>query len=576
MSEFKPEYSDLVTMLRASAEKFGARPLFGTRRAAGWEWISFADFAKLVDRARGGLVSLGVQRGDRVAVVSGNRWEWACASFAAYSLGAIWVPMYELQSDKEIAYILGDCGAKVCFASTSAMAARVRAAKPDVKVVCFDEEWNKLLESGDAKPTPAIAARADEVALFIYTSGTTGNPKGVQLTHSNCTWQVSAILALGLMTPGTESSLAILPWAHVAGGVSEVLSGVGLGTSIAICDALDKVPQYLGEVKPTTLIAVPRIWNRLYQGVVKMVSQKPGVIQAIFKHGTAGRVKKLRGEAAGFVGSLCAFLAEALIFKKIRARFGGRVKYAISGSAALSKEVAEFIDAVGIPVYEAYGMTESSSAVTANVPGKKRIGSVGVAMPGVEIKIEPSGEILIYGGCIMKGYYNLADETQRTLTGDGGVRTGDLGRFDEDGFLYITGRVKELYKMENGKYVAPAPLEEKITLSPFIQQAVVFGADQPYNVALLVPDIAAVEEWAKLRGIAIDKAKLLDHPDVKKLFTEELDRHSTDWKGFERVKKFTFAAEPFSQDNGMLTPSLKLKRRVVMTKYETELRKLYY
>jgi long-chain acyl-CoA synthetase len=583
MSEFKPEFADLSSMLRASAERYGARQMLGTRKADGWQWLSYADFAKQVDRARAGLVSHGVQRGERVAIVSGNRWEWACAAFAAYTLGAIWVPMYEIQLDKEISYILADCGAKICFASTAAIAARVRGAKPDVKVICIDEEWDALLAAGDKAPAPSVTPSGDEVALFIYTSGTTGNPKGVQLTHGNCGWAVSAMLGLGLFSPGGESSLAILPWAHAAGGISEVLGGIGMGGSIAICEAIDKVPQYLGEVKPTTLIAVPRIWNRLYQGVVKMVSQKPGLIQAIFRNGVQGRAKKLRGEKASFKESICAFLAEMLIFKKVRARFGGRVKFAISGSAALSKEVAEFIDAVGIPVFEAYGMTETSSAVTANLPGKKRIGSVGVAMPGIEIKLDKAasgahgeeGEIIICGPSTMKGYYNLTDETSKTLTGDGGVRSGDLGRFDADGFLFITGRVKELYKMENGKYVAPAPLEEKITLSPFIQQAVLFGADKPYNVALLVPDLGAVEEWAKARGITVEKSQLLEQPQIRELFTGELARYSEDWKGFERVKNFTFTTEAFTQENGMLTPSLKLKRRVVMAKYEGRLRALY-
>jgi len=273
-------------------------------------------------------------------------------------------------------------------------------------------------------------------------------------------------------------------------------------------------------------------------------------------------------------------IADSIIFSKIRQKFGGRLKYAVSGSAALSKEVAEFIDALGIEVYEGYGLTETSPIATANFPGNRKIGSVGKAIPGVTIVIDKAvtgdaknGEILIRGPNIMQGYHNRDDENKAVLMADRTFRSGDMGFVDDDGYLYITGRIKEQYKLENGKYVVPSPLEEELKLSPFIANVMIHGANKPYNVALVVPDKAALEKWAADNGKTLGDVEKSD--DVKKVIEDELKKYAKSFKGFERPEKFVLTAEDFTTDNGMLTPTLKLKRRNVLQKYEPALDALY-
>jgi long-chain acyl-CoA synthetase len=366
------------------------------------------------------------------------------------------------------------------------------------------------------------------------------------------------------------------------GGWIEVAAVFSAGASTAICEDTGKLLDMLGEVQPTILVAVPRIWNRIYDGVQKLMSKKPKPLQAIFRRAMAAGNKERRGEALSLGDTLARAIARKLIYPKVVSRFGGKLKWAVSGSAALSKEVAEFIDNLGVVVFEGYGMTECSGAATANTPIERRIGSVGKAIPGLEITLDHAapgaegdvGEIIIHGHGVMAGYYGKPDDTAATIK-DGALLTGDLGRFDKDGFLYVTGRVKELYKLENGKYVAPAPLEEKIALSPYIAQALVHGADKPYNVALIVPDFAALQSWATEQGLSSVVAELLKNQKVKELIGSELERWSADWKGYERVKKFELLDEEFTTANDMLTPSLKLKRRNVLKRYEGRIAALY-
>jgi long-chain acyl-CoA synthetase len=331
------------------------------------------------------------------------------------------------------------------------------------------------------------------------------------------------------------------------------------------------------------MFAVPRIWNRIYDGVRKQVAGRPKAIQRIFELGLSAKAKQKRGQPLGFGEQLALPVAQKLIFSKIAQRFGGELRFAFSGAAALAPEVGEFIDNLGIQVYEGYGMTETSGCTTANLPGAVKIGSVGKPLPGVAIEIDRSapgaqndeGEIIVRGTGVMAGYHNQPEATRETLTADGGLRTGDLGRIDGDGFLFITGRVKELYKLSNGKYVAPAPLEEKLQLSPFIAQCVVYGADQPHNVALIVPDMAALQEWAKENSLPTESGALLSHPRTRELIRKELDHWSRDFKGFETIRDFVLSAEELTTGNDMLTPTLKLKRRNATARYEAQFKALY-
>jgi len=586
------KFETLVDLFERSVRLYAGRELFGTKKNGTWTWITYAEMGKLVDDFRGGLASLGIKRGDNVAIVSNNRVEWAVAAYACYGLGAALVPMYEAQLAKEWAFIANDCSAVALIAATEEIykkALELPEKAPSLKHIIGLERpksdptsYAALLDAGAKSPVPAIKPTPADTACLIYTSGTTGNPKGVILSHGNIASNISAVHEI-LPIEGEDRSLSFLPWAHSFGHTCELHALLSLGGSMAIAEAVDKIIPNLAEVRPTMLVSVPRIFNRIYDGVNKQIAGKPKPIQKLFKAGIAAATKRRKGGSLSLVEKAQLALADKLVFSKIRGKFGGRMKYAFSGGAALSREVAEFIDALGVTVYEGYGLTETSPIATANRPGTHRIGSVGKAIPHVKIVIDRSetgdpkqGEIVIHGPNIMQGYHNRDDENRAVFTPDRGFRTGDLGYLDDDGFLYITGRIKEQYKLENGKYVSPAPLEEQLKISPYILNAMVYGDNRLYNVALVVVDAEAVKQWAQGEGLSFkDDAELCGSPRVKSLIMAEVEKYSTEWKGFEKLKTVTLTTEDFTTANDLLTPSLKLKRRVAWQRYGAQIEALY-
>ncbi|HET6340494.1 MAG TPA: long-chain fatty acid--CoA ligase [Polyangiales bacterium] len=584
---YQPYYRNLIQLFTQSVEKYGSHRLFGSRKADDWHWTTYTEFAALVAAARSGLHARGVRAGDRVAVISNNRLEWAVGAYGAYTLGAVYVPMYEAQLDKDWQHILADCGAKLCFVSDAKVEKRIlglRAQLPALEhIVSFEGSgFPDLLAAGRANEVAPVAPQDEDCAMFIYTSGTTGNPKGVRLTHFNLASNVCGVLEIAPLRKD-EVSLAFLPWAHVFGGCLELNALMSRGDAIAICEDTTRLIDQLGEVKPTCLFAVPRIWNRIYDGVNKQMADRPAAIRKLFEAGMRLKSRQKRGESLSLREMLLLAAADKVLFAKVRARFGGKLRFAFSGAAALAPEVAEFIDNLGIIVYEGYGLTETSGAATANGTHGRRPGSVGRVVPGFELKLDRDavgatdgeGEILVYGTGVMQGYHNQPAETEHALTSDHGLRTGDLGRIDNDGFLYITGRVKELYKLSNGKYVAPVPLEEKLQLSPYIAQAFVYGSDHPYNTAVIVVDLPSVQKWAAGLGIAKQPNELLEDSRTKALVRREIDAHSKEWKGYEQVREFVLDHDAFTTDNDMLTPTFKLKRRNVTQKYLAKLDALY-
>jgi long-chain acyl-CoA synthetase len=583
-SKYRPEFTNLVQLLRNAIDRYAERPLFGVPREGGWDWVTYAEFGKLVDAFRAGLASLGVGPGDRVAVISNNRLEWAVGAHATYSLSAAYVPMYEAQLDREWQYILADCGAKVCLVASAAVQARIERMKSSLPqlehIVSFDgpasdpRSYAARLAHGAKHPAQAQTPADSDTACLIYTSGTTGNPKGVKLSHFNLASNVSAMLSMAGIT-GEDRGIAFLPWAHVFGGCVELHSAIATGSATAICSDPTKLPEYMPQVKPTILFAVPRVWNRIYAGVQQKMAGQSKSVQWMFNTALRAGTKQRAGQSLSLSEMFALKAARKVVFPKVLEAFGGQLRYACSGAAALSREVAEFMANLGIEVYEGYGMTESSGCTTANPRGAARLGSVGKPIPGVEVKIDKNaagstaedGEIVIYGMGVMQGYHKLDEVTRESMTADGGLRSGDLGHIDADGYLYITGRVKELYKLENGKYVAPAPLEEKVQLSPYIAQCVIYGDNKPHNVALIVPDKVALKEWAKAQGISADGEELLADARVRSLLESEVETYSKDFKGYERPKAFVIDGEELAIANGMLTPTLKLKRRQVVAKY---------
>jgi long-chain acyl-CoA synthetase len=580
-------FRTLVELCDLSCSKYAERPLFGTRREGAWSWTSYRKFHELVDRFRGSLSLLGVEKGDRVAIVADNRLEWVVAAYASYGLEAAFVPMYRAQRPTEWQFILADCGAKVALAGNREIFEKVMAMRPDLPAL----EHVVGLEGPASDPTsftalmevdhraPARSPDPGSIANFVYTSGTTGKPKGVLLTHENLTSNIHAVLEIFTFDP-TDRSLSFLPWAHSFGQV-EVNALFSMGASIAINDEVPRLLHNLAEVKPTILVAVPRIFTRIYEALNQEIAQRPAFLQGIIRAGLRSAIKRNRGERLSFVERLELGLVEQLVFAKIRERFGGRLKYAISGSATLGRDVAEFIDALGLTVYEGYGLSETSPIVAANLPGHRRFGSVGSVLPGVRVVIDSSvtgdpthGEIIVYGPNVMLGYHNRPEENEKALLTDGGLRTGDLGYVDEDGFLYITGRIKEQYKLENGKYVMPSPLEEELKLSPYIANVMIDGDGRPFNVALVVIDEAAIRKWATEARVAPDD-DLVGNPRVRALISREIATHARGFKEFEKPRDFAIVAEDFTPQNGLLTPTLKLRRREVRARYGALLDALY-
>lgn len=579
-------FQTLVDVYHDSVKTFPDSPLFGTKKGGVWSWMTYLEFGKQTDAFRAGLAALGLKRGDRIAIIANNRPEWAIAAYACFGLGVAFVPMYEAQLPKEWEFIIRDCEAKAVIVATDAIGQKCKSflgAIPSLKhVISLDdatkaEDQVKTFKSlvATKEKVPTITPEPKDIACFIYTSGTTGNPKGVILSHGNIASNVSAIHECFPFS-SMDRSLSFLPWAHSFGQTCELHGLLSMGASLAICESVDKILDNLAEAKPTVLFSVPRIFNKLYGAVQKTISSKPGFIQSMVKSSFATRRKQRLGEEVSLGEGLVLALTDKVVFSKVRARFGGQLKYAFSGGAAISTDVAEFIDGLGITVYEGYGLTETSPITTANWPNNRKIGSVGKSIPGVKVTISPEHEIVVYGPNVMLGYHNRKEENDAVFTPDGGFRTGDMGRIDDEGFLFITGRIKEQYKLENGKYVVPTPLEEQLKLSAYVLNAMVYGDNKPFNVALVAANVDAVKKWGAENGVSeSDPDKLLAHPKVVALFKGELDHYGEKFKGFEGVKDFALIPEDFTTDNGMLTPSLKVKRRKVVEVYQSVIDGLY-
>lgn len=589
-------YSDLNEVLSKSVAEHQHRNAFGTKRNGVWEWTTYGELGQRVDAFRGGLAQLGVGQGDTVAIIAGNRVEWAVAAYAVYGLGARFCPMYESQKPDEWRYIIDDSGAKVVLASTYAIYEEIRDWPREVdkleNVFCMAlpsediASFESLEQRGQEHPAEPVDIDPLWTCGFIYTSGTTGKPKGVLLSHANICSNINGVSTF-FPIDHSDISVSFLPWAHSFGQTCELHSLISRGAAIALAESVEKLVDNFAEVRPTLMYAVPRIFNRIYDGVNKKMAAGGGMKKVLFDAALSNAAKrknlKAQGRSSAIVEAKHKML-DKLVLSKIRALFGGRVRYALSGGAALSTEVGEFIDNLGILVCEGYGLTETSPISTANRPGARKIGSVGRPLPGVEIIIDKTviddpnsddGEILVKGPNVMQGYHNLPEQTAEVIREDGAFRTGDLGRVDDDGFLFITGRIKEQYKLENGKYVVPGPLEESLQLSPFIAQAFVNGANKPFNVALLVPDRASLESFAKENGIGGDYGDVLRHPKVKGLYEEEIQSHSGSFKGFEKVRGFALIPDEFTVENGLLTPKMSVKRKPVMDRYAKEFEALH-
>ena len=546
------------------------------------------------------MKSLGVGHGDRVAIVSENRPEWLIADFAIMLLGAITVPAYTTSTTADHLHTLRDSGARVVLVSSAALMRKVLPAAlqlPDTRaVVSFNEDaaggassadgpemlhWNDLLERGGAglAVEPALEAlERSDVACLIYTSGTGGTPKGVMLTHgnilANCKGALELILDVGL---GDETFLSFLPLAHAYEHTCGQMFALSLGARIAYAESVEKLAGNLGEVKPTIMTAVPRLYEVLEQRIRREAERPGGWRRDLFRRTLElGARRYHQGGRLGLWDGLQDRVLDRLVRARIRDRFGGRLKAFISGGAALAPETALFFQSLGIRILQGYGQTEASPLISCNRPSRVRHDTVGPPVPGVEIRIEREveGEILVRSPSVMKGYWGDADATERTVI-DGWLHTGDVGHLTPDGALVLTDRKKDLIVTSGGDNVAPQRVENLLALEPAIGQVMVAGDGRPFLVALIVPDAQLARDWAKRHGKSSSLDDLVGDADFSKHIGEAVERVNRGLSGIERVRKFALTAEAFSIENGQLTPTLKIRRHEIRKRYGDVLEQLY-
>ncbi len=561
-------------------------------KAGKWQAFSGMQIYQRVRAFAGALSTWGMKKGDRIAILAENRWEWAIADFAVLAMGAVDVPIYPTLTADQIGALLADSGTRIAVVSSKQQydkVASIRSQTALEKIVLMDDEgvadavlMSSLLKDADALGSERDAAfdraaydvRPDDLATLIYTSGTTGEPKGVMLTHGNIASNLNYSLA-GFEISPSDSCISFLPLSHITARHLDYAIYTRQAT-VAYCPSFEKLPAALKEIRPTVLVAVPRVFEKVRQEAERQASLS-GAKKRIFgwavKSGQKHREEILRGETPS---SLSWKLANKIVFSKIQSGFGGRVRYYIAGGAPLGMDTANWFAGIGIRILEGYGLTETSPVLAINTASAYRIGSVGKPLPNVACRIADDGELLVRGPNIFKGYWHKADQTAESFDAEGWFRTGDIGHIDADGFLYITDRKKELLKTSGGKMIAPQPIENKLKAYLFVGQAAVVGDKHKFIAALISPNFTALEEWAKQQGItAPTRRELVENPAVIAKFQAIVDEINGSLAHFETIKRFRLVPDEWSLSSGELTPSLKLKRRIVNEKYATEIAAFY-
>jgi len=572
-------------------------PAFRSKVDGVWKPITHREAADRVQAIALGLRSLGVKPGDRVSILSENRPEWALTDFACLALEAADVPIYPTLPAKQAEYMWKDSGCAVICCSTAEQAAKVfevRGALPALRqVVVFDSAARRVgamtlaevealgrKAGGDAARfrADALTARPETLATLIYTSGTTGEPKGVMLTHHNICSNIAAALQVMPLSDRDET-LSMLPLSHIFERMVDYTM-FAAGVVINYAESFDKVAQNLAEVKPTVVVSVPRLYEKVYARVLENALSGSGVKRGIFywakRVGEQCATYELAGLKVPAGLALQRAVADRLVFAKLRARTGGRVKYFVSGSAPLAADVAKFFFAAKLPVIEGYGLTETSPVITLNRLDKAKLGTVGPVVPGVAIKIAADGEILARGPNIMRGYYNKPEATTEAIDADGWFHTGDIGEIDAEGFLKITDRKKDLIKTAGGKYVAPQPIENLVKTNRFVANAVMLGDKRKFPIVIVVPNFETLERWARERNLsAPSRTALIALPDVKAKMEREVMSPLRDLARYEMPKKVLLLDADFSIESGELTPTLKVKRRAVEQRYGDLINRAY-
>ncbi len=577
----------LVSMFEQSVQSYGNKPALAHKPKGGtYQDISYAELGESADAFSKGLSALGVQKGDRVAILSDNRPEWAISDFGILKAGAVNVPMFSTLTAAQVAYILNDSGAKIICVSTKDQLEKVIAIRDEVssleQIVVYDEMEDEMPagvsqfvdvcnQSKETDSPIESDTDEDEIATIIYTSGTTGNPKGVMLTHANFLSNFKACKSL-IDVSETDVLLSFLPLSHVFERLGGHYVPLFSGAKIAYAESTFTVAQNMQEVSPTVMLSVPRLYETMHDRVLRAVQAGSSLKQKIFHWGvsvgSAVSSKIQQGEKPSALLQLKQNIADKLVFAKLKAATGGQLRFFVSGGAALPQSIAEFFHAAGILILEGYGLTETSPVISMNHPAKWKFGTVGAPVPGVEVQIAEDGEILTRGPHVMKGYFNNEDATAEVIDGEDWFHTGDIGIIDDDGFIKITDRKKNIIVLSNGKNVAPQPIESQLVQSPFIDQIMLVGNERKNVAALIVPNFDALKSWASENDVdASDIPEMLKTREVQQLMQSEIRERLTDFADFEQVRRFALLEKEFSQEEDEMTPTLKLKRNVIIEKY---------
>ncbi len=595
-------FETIPEMFRNLTQKYAtdARPVLMVKTEGKYRGITYAELARDVELFACGLASLGVRRNDRVSIISENRPEWVISDQAIVGLGAVDVPIYPTNTAKQIAYILNDAGVRLVIVSNQYQLNKVLKVLDELKTlekiilmadrgtitngntVSFSEVISRGEEYNTQHPgfftAESAKVKPQDLLTLIYTSGTTGNPKGVMLTHHNLVSNIQSATQVLRITEG-DRFLSFLPLSHSFERMAGYYTALACGTTIAYAESVETVRDNMLEVQPTVIGTVPRLFERIHARILKQVDAGPPAKRKLFSWAVAiGRQNALAAKRRQVSPALKLkhLLADRLVLSKIRARTGGKVRFFVSGGAALAREFGEFFEAMGLRIIEGYGLTETSPVISVNLFDNYKFGSVGKPIPGVEVKIDVDGEILTRGPHIMKGYWNDPRGTEEIIDRDGWLHTGDVGLMDSEGFLYITDRKKHLFVSSGGKNIAPQPIENLFLSSRYVEQFVLIGDRRMFLTALIVPDFDALKEYADARNLAYASLSDLTRlKEIHEVIEKDIASIQKDLASYERVRKFTLLDKPFTIENGEITPSLKVRRKVVEERYADLIEGMY-
>ncbi|HPS94416.1 MAG TPA: long-chain fatty acid--CoA ligase [Deltaproteobacteria bacterium] len=562
--------------------------------------ISWKEMQSMVTRVGLGLISLGVEKGDMVAIFSENSWEWIVADFAALSIGASDAPIYATNSGAEAAYLINDSGSKVVFVSDKDHLDRILSVKkslPGLKhIVTFETiegagkgiiTFDELMEMGDKGKDETVfekrlnAVKSEDLATLIYTSGTTGQPKGVMLTHGNFVANVMQCYASHTIINHRDEALSLLPWSHSLGRTVSLYLMIHIGAAISLAESFSSVLQNMQEIRPTLMVSVPRLFEKIHSGIKSQVEKATPMKKKMFDWAVSVADRAVdylvQHKEMPVTLKIQYDIAERLVFSKLRFALGlNRIRIFISGGGALAPEIDRFFNSMGVAVHNGYGLTETSPVTNVNRFEVFEFGSVGPALADTQVKIAQDGEIFIKGPQVMKGYYNKPEDTKHTFTDDGWFMTGDIGKIDDRGCLYITDRKKDIIVTAGGKNVSPQNIENTLVSDLFIEQAVIIGEGKKYLSALVVPNFKELGDYAKKQGISFDSNEdLIKKPEIIAFYDEKMKTLMKDYARVEQIRRYTLLPQEFSIETGELTPTLKIKRKVVSQRYSSVIDGMY-